>query len=90
MLEQAGLHGLRIAEHQLGVQIGAANGGVALEQSKRTSRRAAGRATNELVHSRGKGKRTVLHVFAQFIPRFETIFARDDGLGIVQGEIDGA
>ena len=40
------------------------DGGVLRKQPKRTDRRASGCAANELIHSRGKGQRTILHVFA--------------------------
>jgi hypothetical protein len=71
-------------------KFGVGNGRISPDQSKGTGRRAAGCATKELLHSSGKRQRTVLHVFAQFIPRFKTIFARDDGLGVVQRETPGA
>ena len=56
------------------------------KQSKRAARRAAGRATNELIDRRSERQRTLLHVLAQVVPRLEAVFARDHGLRVVQGE----
>ena len=54
MRPQPLLHRRRITKHQFGIEAGVSDGRVSLEQSKRAGRRAAGGATQELVHSRFK------------------------------------
>ena len=84
---QAFLHTVRIAQHELRVETCVRDTGMQREQTHRASRRAAGCASNELVHSCGEGERAFLYVLAQRIPRGKAVLARDHRLRIVQREI---